>query len=107
MDDKLNAALKGIWDSLTDEQKEQAKGCKTLDELAALAGKEGIELPDEVLDQVGGGCGNSEPKPTKCPACGSTHIRCVDPGSNGILDDWFNEYYRCDSCGNIWKRWVG
>lgn len=55
MDDKLNAALKGIYDSLTDEQKEKSKQCKTMDELTALAAKEGIELPDEVLDAVAGG----------------------------------------------------
>ena len=55
MDDKLNAALKGIYDSLTDEQKEKAKACKTMDELTALAAKEGVELPDEVLDAVAGG----------------------------------------------------
>ena len=55
MDEKLNAALKGIYDSLTDEQKERAKACKTMDELTALASKEGIELPDEMLDAVAGG----------------------------------------------------
>ncbi|MBE7008752.1 MAG: hypothetical protein E7422_06410 [Ruminococcaceae bacterium] len=55
IDPKLEEALKGIWDSLTDEQKEKAKACKTLDELAALAGKEGVELPDELLDAVAGG----------------------------------------------------
>ncbi len=58
MDEKLNAALKGIYDSLSDEQKEKAKHCKTLDELTALAAKEGMELPDEALDAVSGGCGN-------------------------------------------------
>ncbi len=60
MDEKMDAALKGIWDSLTDEQKEKAKQCKTMDELTALAGKEGVELPDEVLDQVAGGCGEDD-----------------------------------------------
>lgn len=55
MDEKLNAALKGIYDNLTDEQKAKAKACKTMDELTALAAKEGIELPDEALDQVAGG----------------------------------------------------
>ena len=56
MNEKLNAALKSIYDSLTDEQKEKAKNCKTMDELMALAGKEGLELPDEALDAVSGGC---------------------------------------------------
>lgn len=55
IDPKLNAALKGIFNSLTDEQKEKAKQCKTMDELTAFAGKEGIELSDEVLDAVAGG----------------------------------------------------
>ena len=55
IDPKLKEALKGIWDNLTDEQKEKAKTCKSWDELTQLAGKEGIELPDEVLDAVAGG----------------------------------------------------
>ena len=55
LDAKREEALKGIWDSLTDEQREKAKACKTLDELTALAGREGIELPDELLDAVAGG----------------------------------------------------
>lgn len=55
MDEKLNATLKGIYDSLTDEQKAKAKACKSMEELTVLAGKEGIELPDEMLDAVAGG----------------------------------------------------
>ena len=55
MDEKMNAAIKGIYDSLTDEQKAKAKACKTMDELTLLASKEGIELPDELLDAVAGG----------------------------------------------------
>ena len=57
MNEKLNEALKGIYDSLTDEQKEKAKACKSSDELMKLAGEWGIELPDEVLDAVAGGVG--------------------------------------------------
>ena len=50
-----NDVLKDIYNTLTDEQKEKAKACRTMDELAELAGKEGIELPDEVLATVAGG----------------------------------------------------
>ena len=53
--EKLNELLVNVWDSLTDEQKEKAKECKTADELLKFAGEEGIELPDEVLDAVAGG----------------------------------------------------
>ncbi len=54
-DPKAIQALKEIYDSLTDEQKEKAKNCKTAEELLKLAGEEGIELPDELLDSVSGG----------------------------------------------------
>ncbi len=55
LDPKLQAALKGVYDNLSDELKEKAKACKTMEELMVLAGKEGIELPDEALDAVAGG----------------------------------------------------
>ena len=53
--EKLNELLVNVWDSLTDEQKEKAKNCKTADELLKLAGEEGVELPDELLDAAAGG----------------------------------------------------
>lgn len=59
MDEKMKEALDGIYDNLSDELKEKAKQCKTMDELMEFAGKEGLELPDEVLDAVAGGCGCS------------------------------------------------
>lgn len=55
IDPKLAEALKRLCDSLTDEQKEKMKACKTMDELTKLAAAEGIELPDEILDAVAGG----------------------------------------------------
>ncbi len=54
MDEKMQEAMKGIYDNLSDELKEKAKQCKTMDELMELAEKEGIELPDDVLDAVDG-----------------------------------------------------
>ena len=59
--EKLAELISGIYDSLTDEQKEKVKACHTAEELIALAGKEGIELPDEALNAVaGGGCINRD-----------------------------------------------
>jgi hypothetical protein len=52
---ELNTALKELWNSLTEEQKEKANQCKSLEELTALAGKLGVELPDEMLEAVAGG----------------------------------------------------
>lgn len=74
----LNRALAGIWDSLTDEQKAKAKECKSMDELAALAGAAGVELPDEMLDAVAGGIYNSDPsRPNFCPYCKKKHVKDV------------------------------
>ena len=72
---ELNKAIENIWDSLTDEQRVAAKNCKSMDELAALAGEAGIELPEEILSAVAGGtmfrkdCENKH-----CPYCNTTHI---------------------------------
>ena len=60
MDEKMKAIMDSVYENLTDEQKEKAKQCKTSDELMALAGEWGIELPDEALDHVNGGCGESD-----------------------------------------------
>jgi hypothetical protein len=56
--EKLNGMIDELWDSLTDEQKAKVKECKTVDELVELAGKESIELPDEMLEAVSGGKGS-------------------------------------------------
>ena len=64
MDEKMKEVMKGIFDNLTEEQKEKAKACKTMDELMTLAGEWGLEIPDEALDAVSGGCSSS------CSDCG-------------------------------------
>ena len=57
MEEKVNEIIKAVYDSLTDEQKKKADECKTMGELMDMAGKEGIELPDEALEVVSGGSG--------------------------------------------------
>ena len=51
----MQEKLKSIFDSLTDEQKEKAKACTSAEELVKFAGEEGIELPDDVLEEISGG----------------------------------------------------
>ena len=57
MDDKK---LNELLASLTDEQKEKAKACKTAKELIDFLAEAGVELPDEALDKVAGGVGLDE-----------------------------------------------
>ena len=53
--EKVNELIKGIFDSLTDEQKQKAADCKTVEELTACLSKMDVSLPDELLDAVAGG----------------------------------------------------
>lgn len=56
----LSEQMAEILNSLTDEQKEKAKACKTPEELTGLLGELGVELPDKLLDPVAGGQSNRE-----------------------------------------------
>ena len=82
---------KELLKGLTDEQIKKVEACKSPDEIIALAKAEGVELTDEQLEVVSGGCGNSTPK--KCPECNSSRI-----ASTGIH---FMEY-KCSDCGHKW-----
>ena len=55
MDEKMKEAMKGIFDKLTDEQKEKINACKNTDELVKLLGEWNIELPDDLAATVTGG----------------------------------------------------
>ena len=44
-------------DNLSDELKEKAKACKTVEELAELAASEGVELTTDQLEAIAGGKG--------------------------------------------------
>lgn len=55
MDEKMQEILNGIYDHLTEEQKEKAKACKSADELMTLFSEWDIELPDDLSAIVSGG----------------------------------------------------
>ena len=78
---------------LTEEQIAKIKACKDQEEVLKLAKEEGIELTDEQLEAVSGGCATT----LRCPACSSDnfHYRRV----RGFDED---EYY-CDNCGRVYK----
>ena len=55
MEEKMMEAMKGVYENLTDEQKEKAKACKSLDEVMQLLGDWGVELPDDLVEATAGG----------------------------------------------------
>ena len=76
MDTKqIESVMNELYSKMTDEQKEKASHCKTVNELLDLAGKEGMELPDNVLDAVSGGGFN----------IGTGAIKCVFSGKQWAL----------------------
>ena len=56
---------------LTEEQIAKVKACKNQEEILKLAKEEGVELTDEQLKAISGGCG------IYCPRCGSQNIRNI------------------------------
>ena len=75
---------------LSEKQIAKIKDCKNNEEILEVANNEGIELTDEQLDAVSGGCGT-----TTCPSCGSSNVS-VSQTRNG---SWFN---RCNNCNHSW-----
>ena len=56
---------------LTEEQMAKLKECKNQEEILKLAKEEGIELTDDQLEAVSGGCSGVE----CCPKCGSKNLQ--------------------------------
>ena len=81
---------------LSEEQIAKLKECKNQEEMLAVAKKEGIELSDEQLAAVSGGCGTTP----RCPKCGSTNFTTKDyRGSGG---GYFQ--HTCQDCHHWWTR---
>ena len=88
---------------LTKEQIERLNECNSPEEILNLAKEEDVELNDEQLKAISGGCGSDEPKypapkPMPCPHCNSLkqefHLR---EGTNNVVD------YHCLNCGGFWN----
>jgi len=77
---------------LTPEQIEKVQACKSQEELLQLARQEGIELNDEQLEAVSGGC-SEDPFCPKCGAPFSKVKHCVTHPEY----DW-----QCKKCGHRW-----
>ena len=93
---QLIALTQELLKGLSEEQIAKVKACKNQEEILKLAKQEGIELTEEQLASISGGCGTYT---VRCPKCGSNIIveDCVGP----------KEYY-CNNCGhefndNLWE----
>ena len=58
-----------LFKALSEEQMAKIKDCNNVEELLALAKQEGVELTDDQLEAVNGGCGTTTGY-WGCPYCG-------------------------------------
>lgn len=88
---------KELLKGLTEEQLNKMKACKTKEELLSLAKEEDIELTDEQMEAVSGGCGT--PTAVPCPNCGTTDVYFV--GQNL----WYEKEWKCNKCDHrFWTK---
>lgn len=83
---------------LTKEQIEKASKCRSQEELIAIARQEGVELTDEQLAAINGGCVGPVAREGVCPTCGA-HVTGefleTTPGDGKY-------HFICTSCGHDW-----
>ena len=86
-----------LLEGLTEEQIEKIKNCKNHEEMLAMAKEEGIELTDEQLEAISGGCvTRPTAQPAYCRQCGWTDY--CDIVGNGGSD--YRYTLKCRHCGN-------
>ena len=90
---------KELLKGLTEEQIAKLKECKNQEEMLAMAKEEGLELTDEQLESISGGCFTAE----SCPKCGSTDIERMISTHYfmGKLDSQ-ERFKECQNCGYAW-----
>ena len=78
---------------LSPEMQEKARQCKTKEELNALLAENDVELSEDALQAVAGGCTE---KTAYCLDCGSEDIGHSCEGS----PPFYHDYYYCRKCGS-------
>ena len=81
---------------LTEEQIAKVKACKNQEEMLALAKEEGIELTDEQLEAVSGGCVTISG--LYCPRCGKEAIFEITNVNSMYAT------FMCSSCDYSWEE---
>ena len=88
---------KELLKGLTEEQISRVKACKNIEETLAVAKEEGIELTEEQLEAVSGGCGTGHGSTWYtggvCPNCMGTNTKTY----NGTWSH--GSTIKCFDCG--------
>ncbi|MBO6140627.1 MAG: hypothetical protein J6O40_02440 [Ruminococcus sp.] len=76
----MNENFEKYIKDLSPELQDKARACKTKEELNAFIMENNLELPEEVLKLVSGGCGTSTAKKPYCKYCGAEAV------TNTVID---------------------
>ena len=85
-----------LFKGLSEEQIARIRECKNTEEVLAIAKEEGIELTDEQLEAVSGGCSKET---VHCPNCGSTNLT---KRATGFAHRVSGYRFTCNDCGATW-----
>ena len=99
----MNEKFEKYIEGLSPEMQEKARACNTKEELNAFIAENDLELPEDALELVSGGCGTSTPKP-----CSHVSETTVESFSKKDLLGSIVNYYKksCNNCGAIsYYRW--
>ncbi len=90
------------FENLTNEQIEKAKACTTPEEKLAFLKEYSIEIPDDMLDDVGGGAIGGAAR-NRCPQGGKNRWAPTGRQRPGSIfgDYWKDNEKRCEKCGAL------
>ena len=96
----MNENFEKYIEGLSPELQEKARECKTKEELNVFIAENDLELPEDALEAVAGGCGTTSKKEVwVCNTCNST-MQGKDPNGCGCFD---SSYPRVDATRNYNK----
>ena len=85
----MNEIFEEYIKDLSPELQEKARQCKTKEELNAFIAENELELPEDALESVAGGCRTVSGM--YCRSCGSENIALYSLGEGGTI-------YICRNC---------
>ena len=95
----MNEKLENYIKDLSPELQEKARACNSLEELTQLAAENDLELPEEALELVSGGCGTKSKPEIRYPyhkICGKRLENVFERGG-GLK-------YKCAVCNIVYMN---
>ena len=101
----MNEKFEKYIEGLSPEMQEKARECKTKEELNAFIAENELEIPEDALDAVAGGCGTT-PCDHKSRATIEEYEHITEKRTTGLFKrSYWIKKDQCASCGGDVKYW--